>query len=128
MAQRRAWVPSGPVVLACPRRLHRPVPSRAGFAAIPRPVPALRCRPASRVAEGAAGNGRPRFRSGISHGRNSIAGGFRRADPGWMDLKEAAQVWQTDGFVILPGFIPADELKSAVDELDVLFPSAEGFH
>jgi hypothetical protein len=45
-----------------------------------------------------------------------------------MDLKGAAQSWQSDGFVILPGFIPADELKSAVAELDQMFPSAEGFH
>ncbi len=45
-----------------------------------------------------------------------------------MDLKYAAQVWRTDGFVILPGFIPADELKPAVGELDLVFPSADGFH
>lgn len=45
-----------------------------------------------------------------------------------MDLKDAARAWQTQGFVILPAYIPADELKSAVDELDLLFPSAEGFH
>ncbi|GAB1688974.1 phytanoyl-CoA dioxygenase family protein [Krasilnikovia sp. M28-CT-15] len=45
-----------------------------------------------------------------------------------MDLQDAARAWQTDGFVILPGFIPADELKSAVGELDLLFPSADGFH
>lgn len=45
-----------------------------------------------------------------------------------MDLKDAAQVWRTDGFVILPGFIPAAELKPAVGELDLVFPSAEGFH
>ncbi|MFC9623302.1 hypothetical protein ACFTXM_25990 [Streptomyces sp. NPDC056930] len=45
-----------------------------------------------------------------------------------MDLEEAAQAWREDGFVILPGFIPPDELKSAAGELDLLFPSAEGFH
>ena len=45
-----------------------------------------------------------------------------------MDLNDAAQAWQTDGFVILPGFIPVDELKPAVGELDLLFPSVEGFH
>ncbi len=45
-----------------------------------------------------------------------------------MDLKDAAQAWQTDGFVILPGFLPAEELTSAVGELDLLFPSADGFH
>jgi hypothetical protein len=45
-----------------------------------------------------------------------------------MDLKDAARAWQTDGFVILPGFLPADELASAVVELDLMFPSPEGFH
>ncbi|QFQ95583.1 phytanoyl-CoA dioxygenase family protein [Streptomyces phaeolivaceus] len=45
-----------------------------------------------------------------------------------MDLTEAAQAWREDGFVILPGFIPPDELKPAADELNLLFPSAEGFH
>jgi Phytanoyl-CoA dioxygenase (PhyH) len=45
-----------------------------------------------------------------------------------MDLKGAAQSWQSDGLLILPGFIPAEELKSAVAELDLMFPSAEGFH
>ncbi|SNR80059.1 Phytanoyl-CoA dioxygenase (PhyH) [Actinomadura mexicana] len=39
-----------------------------------------------------------------------------------------APVWQTEGFVILPAFLPADELSAAVDELDLLFPSAAGFH
>ncbi|MEV0718457.1 phytanoyl-CoA dioxygenase family protein [Asanoa sp. NPDC050611] len=45
-----------------------------------------------------------------------------------MDLDGAVQTWQSDGFVILPGFIPTDELKPAVDELDLVFPSADGFH
>ncbi|MGN9911224.1 phytanoyl-CoA dioxygenase family protein [Phytohabitans sp. LJ34] len=45
-----------------------------------------------------------------------------------MDLADAAKAWQDDGFVILPGFVPAGELAAAVGELDLLFPSAEGFH
>ena len=45
-----------------------------------------------------------------------------------MDFGSAAQAWRSDGFVILPGFIPADELQPAVAELDRMFPSAEGFH
>jgi hypothetical protein len=45
-----------------------------------------------------------------------------------MDLKDAAQAWKSDGFVILPGFLPAAELTSAARELDLLFPSADGFH
>jgi len=45
-----------------------------------------------------------------------------------MNLSDAAAAWQADGFVILPGFIPVDELESAVAELGLLFPSAEGFH
>ncbi|GFJ81480.1 hypothetical protein [Phytohabitans houttuyneae] len=38
-----------------------------------------------------------------------------------MELEDAARAWQTDGFVILPGFLPAEELKPAVGELDLLF-------
>jgi hypothetical protein len=45
-----------------------------------------------------------------------------------MDFDRAAQTWRSDGFVILPGFIPRDELKPSVAELDLMFPSAEGFH
>jgi hypothetical protein len=45
-----------------------------------------------------------------------------------MELEEAAQTWRENGFVILPGFITPDELKPAASELNVLFPSAEGFH
>jgi hypothetical protein len=30
--------------------------------------------------------------------------------------------------VMLPGFLPADEIAAAVQELDLLFPTAEGFH
>jgi hypothetical protein len=44
-----------------------------------------------------------------------------------MDLG-AVRAWQTDGFVILPGFLPIDELRPAVGELDRVFPSADGFH
>ncbi|WP_173080883.1 phytanoyl-CoA dioxygenase family protein [Phytohabitans rumicis] len=45
-----------------------------------------------------------------------------------MELADAARAWHTDGFVILPGFLPARELTPAVRELDLLFPSADGFH
>jgi Phytanoyl-CoA dioxygenase (PhyH) len=45
-----------------------------------------------------------------------------------MDLRDAVRVWQADGFVILPGFLPADELTSAIGEVDLLFPPAEAFH
>jgi hypothetical protein len=45
-----------------------------------------------------------------------------------MNLGEAAHAWREDGFVILPGFLPEDELKPALGELDLLFPSADGFH
>jgi hypothetical protein len=45
-----------------------------------------------------------------------------------VDLTAAAQAWNEDGFVVLPGFIPAQELKPAVNELDLMFPSADGFH
>ncbi|MFC4017565.1 phytanoyl-CoA dioxygenase family protein [Micromonospora sp. GCM10011542] len=45
-----------------------------------------------------------------------------------MDFADTVRAWQTDGFVILPGFLSTDELASAVRELELLFPSAEGFH
>ncbi len=45
-----------------------------------------------------------------------------------MDLGSAAQEWQTHGFVVLPGFVPAAELKPALDELPAMYPTAEGFH
>jgi hypothetical protein len=41
---------------------------------------------------------------------------------------DTAHAWREDGFVILPGFIPEKELKPAVNELGLMFPSAEGFH
>lgn len=45
-----------------------------------------------------------------------------------MELQDAVRSWQTDGFAMLPAFIPPDELKPAASELDLLFPSAAGFH
>lgn len=45
-----------------------------------------------------------------------------------MDLGSAAREWQTHGFVILPGFVPAAELNPALDELSGMYPTAAGFH
>jgi hypothetical protein len=45
-----------------------------------------------------------------------------------MELQGAVRSWQTDGFAMLPAFISADELKPATSELELLFPSADGFH
>jgi hypothetical protein len=45
-----------------------------------------------------------------------------------MDLIDAVRTWKSDGFVILPGFLPAAELTSAAQELNLLFPSADEFH
>lgn len=45
-----------------------------------------------------------------------------------MERSDAAHVWQTQGFVILPGYVPAEELAPARDELELLFPSADDFH
>jgi Phytanoyl-CoA dioxygenase (PhyH) len=45
-----------------------------------------------------------------------------------VDLGDAVRQWRTDGFVILPGFIPAAELKPALDELPAMYPTADGFH
>ena len=45
-----------------------------------------------------------------------------------MDLDAAQESWISDGFVILPGYLPADDLEPAAAELDLLFPSAGDFH
>lgn len=45
-----------------------------------------------------------------------------------MDLDAAKRSWLADGFVVLPGYLPASDLDPAVDELGLLFPSAEEFH
>lgn len=45
-----------------------------------------------------------------------------------MRLAEARQAWETDGLVVLPAYLRADELSPALEELGSCFPSAEGFH
>lgn len=45
-----------------------------------------------------------------------------------MDLDATVRAWNSDGFVILPGFIPADDLAPVRGDLEKVFPSAEGFH
>jgi hypothetical protein len=45
-----------------------------------------------------------------------------------MTASDPAVAWQADGFVVLPGFLPATDLAPAVAELGVMFPSADGFH
>lgn len=45
-----------------------------------------------------------------------------------MDLAAAAETWASDGFVVLPEYLPADELNAAVRDLPSLFPSGEEFH
>ncbi len=45
-----------------------------------------------------------------------------------MNLALAQKQWSQDGFVILPGYLRADEIAAAQGELQLLFPSADGFH
>ena len=45
-----------------------------------------------------------------------------------MDLADAAHAWESEGFVVLPAFLPAEELAPAVGELPSQFPTPEGFH
>jgi hypothetical protein len=45
-----------------------------------------------------------------------------------VDLGRAARECQAHGFVVLPGFVPAAELRPALQELPVMYPTAEGFH
>jgi hypothetical protein len=49
-------------------------------------------------------------------------------DAGAMDLDAARSEWAEQGFSILPGYLGADDLAPALDELDRVFPSADGFH
>ncbi len=45
-----------------------------------------------------------------------------------MDLTGAQRQWTQDGFVVLPGYLGAEDVAAAQGELGLLFPSAEGFH
>src|SRR5271170_1428192 len=45
-----------------------------------------------------------------------------------MSASEPGRAWQAEGFAILPGFLLARELAPALAELDMMFPSAGGFH
>jgi Phytanoyl-CoA dioxygenase (PhyH) len=45
-----------------------------------------------------------------------------------MDVGDPGQAWRADGFAVLPGFLAGGELAPAVAELDLMFPSADGFH
>jgi hypothetical protein len=45
-----------------------------------------------------------------------------------MQLSDAKQAWCTDGFVVLPGYLSADDLAPALDELSLCFPTTAGFH
>ena len=45
-----------------------------------------------------------------------------------MDAEELLTRWRRDGFAILPGWLTAAELSAGLEDLGVLFPSAEEFH
>jgi hypothetical protein len=45
-----------------------------------------------------------------------------------VELAEAVQKWNTDGFVVLPSYLSANQLSSAIAELRLMFPSADEFH
>src|SRR4051812_13928274 len=45
-----------------------------------------------------------------------------------MDLGAVAETWAADGFVVLPEYLPPDDLHSAVRDLPSLFPTADEFH
>ncbi|MBL0747952.1 phytanoyl-CoA dioxygenase family protein [Nocardioides baculatus] len=45
-----------------------------------------------------------------------------------VDLDAARTTWLEDGYVVLPGYLPADELTAAQGELGQLFPSGDDFH
>jgi hypothetical protein len=45
-----------------------------------------------------------------------------------VDVGGAVREWQANGFLILPGFVPAAELRPALEELPAMYPTAERFH
>lgn len=45
-----------------------------------------------------------------------------------MGPAEAKEHWERDGFVVLPGHLTAADLTPALDELHLLFPTADEFH
>ncbi|MHA6617469.1 phytanoyl-CoA dioxygenase family protein [Pseudonocardia sp. DLS-67] len=45
-----------------------------------------------------------------------------------MLLSDVKRAWRTDGFAVVPGYLSADELTPALDELGRCFPTAAGFH
>lgn len=44
------------------------------------------------------------------------------------DLRTAVGRWGADGFVVLPSFLPGDEIAAAAAELPGVFPTADEFH
>jgi hypothetical protein len=44
------------------------------------------------------------------------------------DIDAAVRIWDKDGFVLLPAYIPPADLAPAVAELPMLYPTAEGYH
>jgi hypothetical protein len=42
--------------------------------------------------------------------------------------KRIVDTWRSDGFVILPGYLSAEDLAPALGELESMFPTPEGFH
>ena len=45
-----------------------------------------------------------------------------------IDLEAAVAAWREDGFAVLPAHIPADDLRAAVSELQLIYPTADGYH
>ncbi|MFE3194974.1 phytanoyl-CoA dioxygenase family protein [Nocardia sp. NPDC059240] len=45
-----------------------------------------------------------------------------------MDLDRARTDWLEQGFVMLPGYLPREVLAPALAELELMFPTAAGFH
>lgn len=59
---------------------------------------------------------------------NCVAARSGVHQPGPVDLDDSVRAWRADGFVILSGFLDAGDVRPAAGELDLMFPSADGFH
>jgi hypothetical protein len=54
--------------------------------------------------------------------------GGHRNETEAVDLSSSLGKWQTDGYVLLPGFLSAVQMEPGIAELGRLFPMADEFH
>ena len=72
------------------------------------------------------------FTAGMSGQAGTSGLAIRRARAcgviGLWNLLRLCEKWKTDGFVVLPSYLSANQLSRAIAELRLMFPSADEFH